>query len=101
MTDETLSHTSGILGHAPGVAIFFLELVIQQWQCVGKKMRTTKRDTVAVIFHQEQSGTDLAERQPLVPTAELCASPVDNCTTFSVLKLGTLHSNPHVSLVPG
>lgn len=29
-------------------------------------------------------------------TAELCASPVDNGTTFNILELGTLHSNQHI-----
>ena len=36
-----------------------------------------------------------------MPAAELCASPTDSSTAFSILKLGTFHGNQHFSPVPG
>ena len=50
---------------------------------------------------EEQSCTCVVEIQPLVPMAEFCACLMDTSTTFGILKLGTLHSNQHFSLVPG
>ena len=57
---------------------------------------------LTVIFFHEQPCTYVAEIQPLTHTAELCASPTDNSTTFSILELGTLSGNQQSSwLVPG
>ena len=48
-------------------------------------------------FFHEQSCTYVAEIQPLTHTAEFCASPTDNSTTFSILELGTLSGNQQSS----
>ena len=66
-------------------------------------MYTTKHDTTctdtifSLFFSSELSHTYLpvAEILPLTPTAELCASLMDNSTTFGILELGALHGNQH------
>lgn len=57
-------------------------------------MCTAKHDTsdsdFFFFFFKEQPCTYVVEILPLVPTAKFCTSPVDNSTTFVILKLGTL-----------
>ena len=56
-------------------------------------------------FFKEQSCIHLVKILPQEPTAEFCASPVDNTffnsTTLGTIKLGILHCNQHFSPVPG
>ena len=71
-----------------------------------EKMHTTELDTSHTDSRfkkkcfKKQSCTYLVKILPLVPAAEFCVCPMDNSTTFSILKLGTLHGNQHFSLVP-
>ena len=58
-------------------------------------------NTLTMILKKEQSCTYLVKILLLAPTAEFCASLVDNGITFSILKLGTLHGSQHFSPVPG
>ena len=86
-------------------------LAYSKWSVLIEKMHTTELDTSHTDSRlkkekekkrfKEQSCTYLVKILPLVPAAEFCVCPVDNSTTFSILKLGTLHGNQHFSLVPG
>ena len=66
-------------------------------------MHTPKHNTKHTDsnFFKEVSCTYLVEILPIVPAAELCASLVDNSTTFGIPELATLHGNQRFSLVPG
>ena len=79
-----------------------LELVYSKCTSLKKKCIQPNRtpNTLTVILY-EQSCTDLAEILPPAPTAQFCASPVDNSTTFSILQLGILHGNQYFSPLPG
>ena len=76
---------------------------VQQKQCLGErkqqnKMPTTKHDanhtdsnkqTTTTTREREQSCTYLVKFLPLAPTAEVCASPTNNNTTFDILDRDT------------
>jgi len=55
---------------------------------------------VTAIF-KEPFCTYVGELTHLELTAEFCARPMDNGTTFSILELWPIHGNHHFSPVPG
>ena len=75
---------------------------VQQTHCPEKNVYKHEATHADSKKFREHSCTYVVQIQPLAHTAEFCASPMDNSTTFSILKLGTLHGNQHFSwLVPG
>ena len=50
----------------------------------------TDSDFFIFLFY-EQSYAYLGELLPFVPTAEFCANPIDNSTTFGILEPGIFY----------